>query len=90
MELKLRVNTKTKVERSLELIDEKLEPMSPTSEYLTSEVVTLYVLAFLELAIPVDFLSVLTFLKNDFINIHPRFSSIVVVPSLSLSLKCNF
>ncbi|XP_056683149.1 wax ester synthase/diacylglycerol acyltransferase 6-like isoform X1 [Spinacia oleracea] len=80
MDMRLRVNTKSsKVNTSLELHEvEEVEPVSPTSEYFLSEVVTLYVLAFLELANPIDFTSILAFLKDVFLNIHPRFSSVVV------------
>ncbi|XP_021774165.1 O-acyltransferase WSD1-like [Chenopodium quinoa] len=70
---KLRVNTKVKNE-SLELD----EPVSPTTGYLLSEVVTLYILGFMELEIPVDFLTIFAFTKDVYANAHPRFSSIVI------------
>ncbi|XP_021774149.1 O-acyltransferase WSD1-like [Chenopodium quinoa] len=70
---KLRVNTKVKNE-SLELD----EPASPTTEYFLSEVVTLYVLGFMELEIPVDFLTIFDFIKDVFAKAHPRFYSIVI------------
>ncbi|KAL2937594.1 O-acyltransferase WSD1 [Bienertia sinuspersici] len=79
MNMRLRVNTKENVEGNLlELNEEIIEPLSPTSELLLSEIATLYILSFFELEIPVDFPSTIAFLSDVFINVHPRLSSIVI------------
>ncbi|KAL2928249.1 O-acyltransferase WSD1 [Bienertia sinuspersici] len=73
---KLRVRTKAKASESNE--KELLEPMSPTTEFFMTEGVTLFILCFFHLEIIVDFPSIYSFLKNVFLNVHPRFSSIAV------------
>ncbi|CAL9012445.1 unnamed protein product [Prunus brigantina] len=58
---------------------EGLEPVSPNGQYFSSDVITLSVLAVLEFEIPIDIESqTMSLLKNVFLPISPRFSSIMV------------
>ncbi|KAM7498100.1 hypothetical protein LguiA_022514 [Lonicera macranthoides] len=63
-----------------ELEDEELvAPVSPTGQYLASSALSLAILVVLELEGPViDYSRILSFLKDVFVPIHPRFSSIMV------------
>ncbi|KAM7498099.1 hypothetical protein LguiA_022513 [Lonicera macranthoides] len=64
-------------ERELE-DEEVVAPVSPTGQYLASSVLSLTIIAVLELEGPViDYSRILSFLK-DFLPINPRFSSIMV------------
>ncbi|KMT15646.1 hypothetical protein BVRB_3g056370 [Beta vulgaris subsp. vulgaris] len=58
--------------------DENLEPASPTSAYLLSEVATLYVLCIFELEIPIDSSFIYGFFNGVFLESHPRFSCIPI------------
>ncbi|KAM7277421.1 hypothetical protein ACFE04_019287 [Oxalis oulophora] len=58
---------------------EGLEPVSPIGQYYNSSKISLSVLALLELEIPVDDSQARNLLKNVFLPINPRFSSIMVV-----------
>ncbi|XP_056699093.1 wax ester synthase/diacylglycerol acyltransferase 4 [Spinacia oleracea] len=73
--MKLRVKTKVKSPKSS---DEGCEPVSPTSECFLTMSVTSYILCFFELEFPPHFPSIYAFLNDVFLNVHPRFSSIVV------------
>ncbi|KAK2972609.1 hypothetical protein RJ640_029228 [Escallonia rubra] len=54
------------------------EPVSPTGQYFNSSVLSVSVLAVLESEIPIDDSLTLTLLKDVFLPINPRFSSIMV------------
>ncbi|XP_045821378.1 wax ester synthase/diacylglycerol acyltransferase 4-like [Trifolium pratense] len=54
------------------------EPVSPHGQYFNSSVICSYVFVFMEFAIPIDDLQIIPFLKDIFIHINPRFSSIMV------------
>lgn len=59
-------------------IEEVLEPMSPSSQYLKSSALSLTVLGVLESEIPIDDSMAISLLKDVFLPINPRFSSIMV------------
>ncbi|XP_061362880.1 wax ester synthase/diacylglycerol acyltransferase 4-like [Gastrolobium bilobum] len=58
--------------------EELQEPVSPPGQYFSSSVFCSYVFSFLEIAIPIDDLPAITLLKDVFLPINPRFSSIMV------------
>ncbi|WJX44862.1 hypothetical protein P8452_31793 [Trifolium repens] len=59
--------------------EEVQEPVSPHGQYFNSSVICSYVFGFLELAIPIDDDSqAIPLLKDVFLPINPRFSSIMV------------
>ncbi|KAJ4729789.1 O-acyltransferase WSD1-like [Melia azedarach] len=58
--------------------DEELEPVSPTGQYLNSSVLSLSVLSILESEVPIDDSQAMSLLKDVFLPINPRFSSIMV------------
>ncbi|KAI3958527.1 hypothetical protein MKW92_025903 [Papaver armeniacum] len=58
--------------------DEYLEPATPTGEYYSSSSLSVSILAVLEFEIPIDDSQTKSLLKNVFIPIHRRFSSILV------------
>ncbi|WOH00011.1 hypothetical protein DCAR_0519367 [Daucus carota subsp. sativus] len=51
------------------------EPVSPTGQYMSSSVLNLITLAFLEFQVPIDDLQILDLIKDQFLPINPRFSS---------------
>ncbi|KAE9457678.1 hypothetical protein C3L33_10431, partial [Rhododendron williamsianum] len=53
-------------------------PVSPTGQYFNSSVLSLSILAVLETEIPIDDSPTMTLLKEVFLPINPRFSSIMV------------
>ncbi|XP_055801391.1 wax ester synthase/diacylglycerol acyltransferase 4-like [Solanum dulcamara] len=53
-------------------------PVSPTGQYFTSSVMSISVICVLESEIPIDDSCTMTLLKDVFIPINPRFSSIMV------------
>nr|XP_017245824.1 PREDICTED: uncharacterized protein LOC108217506 [Daucus carota subsp. sativus] len=53
-------------------------PVSPTGQYFNSSVLSISVLSVLESEIPIDDSLALTLLKDLFLPINPRFSSIMV------------
>lgn len=55
------------------------EPVSPPGQYFNSSVICSYVFGFLETAVPVDDSQAVTLLKDVFLPINPRFSSIMVL-----------
>ncbi|KAI6693961.1 hypothetical protein NL676_021671 [Syzygium grande] len=58
---------------------EGLEPVSPTGHYFNSKVMLVSVLAMWEFEIPIDDLQTTSLIKDVFLPINPRFSSIMVV-----------
>ncbi|XAR55518.1 hypothetical protein NMG60_11035609 [Bertholletia excelsa] len=58
--------------------EQVLEPVSPTGQYLNSSVLSLCVLAVLETELPVQDSNFATLVKDIFLPINPRFSSIMV------------
>ncbi|KAF5199114.1 O-acyltransferase wsd1-like [Thalictrum thalictroides] len=58
--------------------EEGHEPVSPTGQYFNSSVLSVSVICALESEIPIDDSSTLTLLKNVFLPINPRFSSIMI------------
>jgi hypothetical protein len=65
--------------------EEGLEPVSPTAQNFNSSVLSVSIIAVLEFEIPInDQLPAMSLLKDVFLPINPRFSSIMVLISLSL------
>ncbi|XP_030463840.2 wax ester synthase/diacylglycerol acyltransferase 4-like isoform X1 [Syzygium oleosum] len=64
----------------MELIkeDKYLEPVSPTGQYFNSKVMSVSVLSMLEFEIPIDDSQTTSLIKDVFLPINPRFSSIMV------------
>ncbi|KAH9792421.1 diacylglycerol O-acyltransferase [Citrus sinensis] len=58
---------------------EETEPVSPSGQYLNSSALSLSVLGVLESEIPIDDSQCFSLLKDIFLPINPRFSSIMVV-----------
>ncbi|KAL7128944.1 hypothetical protein ABFS83_13G029100 [Erythranthe nasuta] len=58
--------------------EEIAEPVSPTGQYFTSSVISVSVIAVLEFEFPIDDSQTATLLKNVFLPINPRFSSLMV------------
>ncbi|PIN14799.1 hypothetical protein CDL12_12573 [Handroanthus impetiginosus] len=54
------------------------EPVSPTGQYFTSSVISVSVIAVLESEIPIDDSQTMVLLKDVFLPINPRFSSVMV------------
>lgn len=67
--------------------DEVLEPMSPSAQYLKSSALSLTILGVLELETHIDDSMAMNLLKDVFLPINPRFSSIMVSYTL---LYINF
>ncbi|KAK3414676.1 hypothetical protein EUGRSUZ_H00010 [Eucalyptus grandis] len=65
----------------MELIkeDDGLEPVSPTGEYFNSKVMSVSILGILESEIPIDDSQATALIKDVFLPINPRFSSIMVM-----------
>lgn len=53
-------------------------PASPTSEYINSSVLSLSILSVFESEIPIDDSQTITLLRNEFLPINPRFSSLLL------------
>ena len=65
--------------------EEGLEPVSPTAQNFNSSVLSVSIIAVLEFKIPMnDQLPAMLLLKDVFLPINPRFSSIMVLISLPL------
>ncbi|KAL3821462.1 hypothetical protein ACJIZ3_007367 [Penstemon smallii] len=64
--------------------EEYLEPMSPSSEYLKSSALSLTILGVLELENPIDDSLTMPLIKDVFLPINPRFSSIMVTKKKNL------
>ncbi|KAK6151753.1 hypothetical protein DH2020_014388 [Rehmannia glutinosa] len=58
--------------------EEMLEPVSPSAQYLKSSALSLTILGVLETEFPLDDSMTMPLLKNVFLPINPRFSSIMV------------
>lgn len=58
---------------------EQEEPVSPTGLYMSSSALSLTTLGFLEFQVPIDDLQVFDLIKDLFLPINPRFSSIMVL-----------
>lgn len=63
----------------MEFEEEILEPVSPTGQYLNSSVLSLSILGVLESEIPIDDSQTLSLLRDLFLPINSRFSSIMVL-----------
>ncbi|CAI8617044.1 unnamed protein product [Vicia faba] len=61
-----------------QFLEEIEEPVSPHGQYFNSSVICSYIFGFLELAIPFDVSLAIPLIKDVFIPINPRFSSIMV------------
>jgi hypothetical protein len=75
----------------MELNEGLMEPVSPSGQYFNSCVLSVSILAVLEIEVPITDIRVhaTSLLKDLFLPINPRFSS-VMVPSLSLYLMFSF
>lgn len=60
--------------------EEVQEPVSPPGQYFNSSVICSYVFGFLEIAVPIDDSETMHLLKDVFLPINPRLSSIMVLP----------
>ncbi|KAJ6690853.1 O-ACYLTRANSFERASE WSD1-LIKE [Salix koriyanagi] len=58
--------------------EEVTEPVSPTGQYFNSSVLSICILAVLESEVPIDDSLTMTLLKDVFLPINPRFSSVMV------------
>ncbi|XP_059660917.1 wax ester synthase/diacylglycerol acyltransferase 4-like [Cornus florida] len=58
--------------------EELSEPVSPTGQYLNSPVLSISIIGVLELEVPIDDSPTMALLKDVFLPINPRFSSIMV------------
>ncbi|KAL1363047.1 hypothetical protein HN51_011246 [Arachis hypogaea] len=58
--------------------EEVEQPVSPPGQYFNSSVICSYVFGFLEIAVPIDDSQAITLIKDVFLPINPRFSSIMV------------
>lgn len=65
---------------------EETEPVSPSGQYLNSSALSLSVLGVLESEIPIDDSQCFSLLKDIFLPINPRFSSIMVILNFNLIL----
>jgi hypothetical protein len=60
------------------------EPVSPIGQYFNSSSLCLYIIAVLEFEVAIDDLQAFALLKDVFLPISPRFSSIMVTSLLSI------
>ncbi|KAL5143563.1 O-acyltransferase WSD1 [Glycine soja] len=58
--------------------EEQLEPVSPVGQYFNSSMLCIYIIGVLEFEVPIDDLQTYALLKDVFLPINPRFSSIMV------------
>ncbi|KAL2570654.1 hypothetical protein GLYMA_18G257900v4 [Glycine max] len=58
--------------------EEQAEPVSPVGQYFNSSVLCIYIIGVLEFEVPIDDLQTYALLKDVFLPINPRFSSIMV------------
>ncbi|KAL3323156.1 hypothetical protein AABB24_040323 [Solanum stoloniferum] len=72
------INVKRMVEEEDDDDETSSFPVSPTGQYFTSSVMSISVICVLESEIPIDDSCTVTLLKDVFIPINPRFSSIMV------------
>ena len=75
----------------MENFGEIAEPVSPTGQYFNNSILSISILGVLEVEVPIiiDDAQVLLLLKDVFLPINPRFSSIMVL-SLSHLLLSNY
>jgi|UniRef100_A0A2N9G7P8 hypothetical protein len=64
--------------------NEGLAPASPSAQYFNSSALSISIIAVLESEVPINDENAMSLLKDVFLPINPRFSSIMVL-SLSLS-----
>ncbi|XP_027351411.1 O-acyltransferase WSD1-like [Abrus precatorius] len=57
---------------------EQAEPVSPMGQYFNSSVLSVYIIGVLEFEVPIDDLQTFALVKDVFLPINPRFSSIMV------------
>ncbi|GAB4859493.1 hypothetical protein Ancab_010960 [Ancistrocladus abbreviatus] len=74
--LKIRTKGRQLEEEEEETIE---EPVSPTGQYFNSSVLSVSIIAVLEAEVPIDHSRVAPLLRQVFLPINPRFSSIMVV-----------
>lgn len=55
------------------------EPVSPMGNYFNSSALCIYIIGVLEFEVPIHDLQTLTLLRDVFLPINPRFSSIMVL-----------
>jgi len=72
-----------------ESYEEVEEAVSPPGQYFNSSVICSYVFGFLEIAIPIDDSKIIPLIKDVFLPINPRFSSIMVLFSSILYFFYN-
>ncbi|CAN1160919.1 Wax ester synthase/diacylglycerol acyltransferase 11 [Linum perenne] len=65
-------------EMMMMMMMEESQPVSPTGEYLSTSVLSLSIIAVLESEVPLDDLDTRSLLRDVFLPINPRFSSIMV------------
>lgn len=64
------------------------EPVSPPGQYFNSSVICSYVYGFLEVAVPIDDdIPTISLLRDVFLPINPRFSSIMVLSLFHMLLN---
>lgn len=73
MKSKLRIETKAKQEN-----EEADEPVSPTGQYFNSKALSVFILAVLESEVPMDDSLAIPQLRDVFLPINPKFSSIMI------------
>ncbi|KDP24112.1 hypothetical protein JCGZ_25769 [Jatropha curcas] len=56
-----------------------LEPVSPTGQYLSNSVLSLCIISVVESQVPIDDSQAMSLLKDVFLPINPRFSSVMVM-----------
>ena len=70
--------------------EEEDQPVSPTGQYFNSSVLQISIMSILELDIPIDDLPTLSLLKDVFLPINPRFSSLMVCTLFSFSFSFQY
>ncbi|GAB4859571.1 hypothetical protein Ancab_011039 [Ancistrocladus abbreviatus] len=65
---------------------EMLEPVSPTGQYFNSSVLSICILGILESQVPLDESPAIPLLRDVFLPINPRFSSIMVVANWAMQV----
>lgn len=74
-----------------QLYEEVEEPVSPAGQYFNSSFICSYVFGFLEMEIPIDDSKTLPLIKDVFLPINPRFSSIMVLfSSILYYIFCSY
>ncbi|KAL2330001.1 hypothetical protein Fmac_017582 [Flemingia macrophylla] len=60
------------------LKEEQAEPVSPMGQYFNSSVLCIYIIGVLEFEVPIDDLQTFALIKDVFLPINPRFSSVMI------------